>query len=198
MTGPRRLALVAAIGLAVAVAAALAAIAAFGARVRGREVAGDVRRGGVVVAFDPAAVRLVDVEVGEARVAYGRDDDGRGGWRRVAPPGPSHGDRVPVLLERLAALRRRTTSAAAHGREEPAAYGLDRPRVLVGLGLAGGTRRVAVGNTTGPDGITFVSAPDGTVAIVSAEAGEAVVQAALDVLNGPGGPAIPAGPGPAR
>jgi hypothetical protein len=190
MTGPRRLALVAAIGLSVALAAAIAAIASFGMRVRSREIAGDVRRGGAVLALEPSAARRVVVAAGGATAELVRDG---ARWRPARDDGPGHGAAVPALLDQLSALRRRTTSASARGREELDAYGLDRPRVRLVVTLSDGTElRVAIGNTTGSDGITFVSAPDGTVAMVAADVGEALAAAASDVLVGGRGPSVPA------
>jgi len=79
------------------------------------------------------------------------------------------------------------------GRQEAAAYGLEAPRVRIAVSLAGGTElRVAVGETTGTDGITFLRGPDETVVIVSAEAGEGLVRAAREVLRAGSGAPVPA------
>jgi hypothetical protein len=159
-------------------------------RVRSREIAGDVRRGGAVLALEPSAARRVVVDAGGATAELVRDGTR---WRPARDGGPGDGAAVPALLDRLSALRRRTTSASARGREELAAYGLERPRVRVLVALADGTElRVAVGSSTGSDGITFVGAPDGTVAMVAADVGDALAAAAADVLAGGRGPSVPA------
>lgn len=174
--------LVAALALAVALGLVVAAIAAGSRSLRARERAGDVRRGGAVIAADLGAALRVEVSAGAARAAFRRGPGGA--WVAEGPGRPAQAEAVPALLGALEGLRRRGTSGAGHARTELGAYGLERPRARIAVALPAGALELAVGLGTGADGVTFLSA-DGAVTIVAASDGEALVRAVEAALGAP-------------
>ena len=199
---PRRTALLALV-LVATLGAAWATIVRFATARRAVERASGEERGAALLPFDPAgaeAIRIVPPTgpAGEVRLS-------RAGpaWQ-VTAPAPRPADRLEVdrLLDALAALRRRATSAPAGlAPELLRPYGLEAPRWRVEVRLAGGaTQSLAVGGTTGEEGITFVMPTSGDVAMISTADRQALEEAAEALgahVRGPAAPA-PGEPTPAR
>jgi hypothetical protein len=168
--------------VAAAVAAAWVAIGRFATERRAVERAAHEERGTAVLPFDPAravTIRIAGPE-GEVRLARAAS-----GWAFTAPVArPADAGDAARFLDALAALHRRATSAPAG---LPAdllrPYGLDAPRWRVEVGIEDrGTVSLAVGGTTGAEGIAFVMPTSGDVAIVSTTEREAL-EAAAEALG---------------
>jgi Domain of unknown function (DUF4340) len=188
---PRTAAL--AVALSLAVLGAAVAVGRFALVRHAEERAAHEERGTPVLAFDPARAVAVRLVSGSVEVRLER----RGGRGWVSVPGgvPADPRAVGALLDRLAALRRRATSAGAGlAPERLRPYGLDAPRRRIAVGLDDGrVETLAIGLTTEGDGITFVMPTSGDVAIVSADA-RADLERAADAAAG--GARVPAGPAP--
>ena len=206
---PRRTALLAVVLVAV-VGAAWATIVRFATARRAVERASGEERGAALLPFDPAGAEAIRI-VAQADPAGEVQLSRTGAAWQVTAPAPRPADRLEVdrLLDALAALRRRATSAPAGlAPELLRPYGLDAPRWRVEVRVAGGgTQSLAVGGTTGEEGITFVMPTSGDVAMISTAQRQALEDAAealgAHVRGSPApapGEAAPARPGgaPAR
>ncbi|WP_242394399.1 hypothetical protein [Anaeromyxobacter oryzisoli] len=168
------------VGILVALLPAAAALTWFARHERSREIAGDIRRGAEVAAFEPARASRIEVRIAGRTVSAAR---AAGGWRGEGAAVPAA--RADAVLARLAALRRRGTLARADAlREELEAYGLRTPRARVRVTLDDGRAlEWAVGSGTGADGVAFLLAPDRTV-VVAAEQDVSALEAALAAFAG--------------
>jgi hypothetical protein len=185
--------------VAAALVVAAAAIGRFARSRHGAERASGEVRGAPVLVLDPRrAVALRVTSPGEELRAVRE-----GGRWALAPQAAGDPRAAQVIVERLAELRRRTTSAPAGlSRERLVPYGLDAPRRRFEVTLAGGrVETLAVGGTTEFEGTTFVMPTSGDVVIVSAAAREELDRAVDALRGGPapkaGGPAPAGGPTPA-
>jgi hypothetical protein len=182
-----------AVALALAVLGAAAAVGRFALVRHAEERAAHEERGSPVLAFDPARAVAVRMTSGDREVRLERR--GERGWTSVPGGVPADAAAVAALLDRLAALRRRATSAGAGlSPERLRPYGLDAPRRRLAVVLDDGrAETLAIGLTTEGDGTTFVMPTSGDVAIIAADARAAVERAADAVA---GGARVPAGPAP--
>jgi len=156
--------------LLLALAAAAIAVAWFGVFLRGEEERAEETRSRKVLALDPARAREVRLlgPGGEIRLVKEGED-----WRIVAPVrADADAEAVGRLLDRLAGLERRATSAKAGAPPESlGAYGLDAPRTRIEVVLDDGrTERLALGDDSGFDGAMFVQPTGGEVAVVASNA----------------------------
>jgi hypothetical protein len=180
--------------VALAVLAAWTVVARFALVRHTRERAAHEDRGTPVLALDPARAIELRLASSGREVRLVREGER---WR-FAVPGDVFADprAVGALLDRLAALSRRGTSAGAGlGTKRLGPYGLDAPRRRFSVALDDGrVETLAIGLTTDQQGITFVMPTSGDVAIVSADAYADLERAGDQV--GSGG-MVPAGPAPA-
>jgi hypothetical protein len=168
--------------IAALLAAAWVAIARFATARRATERAAGEERGSAVLAFVPARAASIRIAGREGEVQLSR---GPGGWEFTAPvPRPADRRDVDALLDALASLRRRATSAPAGlPAELLQPYGLDAPRWRVEVRLDDGRREsLAIGGTTGPEGIAFVMPTKGDVAMISTTQRQAL-EAAAEALG---------------
>jgi hypothetical protein len=204
---PRRTALVALV-LVAALGAAWATIVRFATMRRAAERASGEDRGSAVLTLAPARAASIRIAGREGEVRLSR---GPGGWEFTSPvPRPADRRDVDGLLDALASLRRRATSAPAGlPAELLQPYGLDAPRWRVEVQLDDGSREsLAIGGTTGSEGIAFVMPTKGDVAMISTTERQAL-EAAAEALGarvrppstsagGQAGPPSRAGAAPAR
>jgi hypothetical protein len=128
-------------------------------------------RGEPVMSLQPASVARVRLRGRPRDVSLVRSADGwavEGEACLAVPP-----EAVRAVLEDLAALRRRVTSALpGQSPAELSAYGLEKPRLGVEVVLDGGqVLGLALGADTGQDGGMFVRTPRGEIALIAASAG---------------------------
>lgn len=179
--------------LVAAIAGTMTAAVLFARRIRGREIAGDVRRGAPVVEVEAAKVRRIEVARDGADATVQQLERDGEGWRAVAGP-PAPPQAVARLLSAALALTRRTTVAGRGNTDLLASSGLLRPRLRLGIATDDGARRaLLVGATTGRDGVSYVLAPDETIVLVSSAATDEVIRAAAALQ--PGGAPASSGPG---
>jgi hypothetical protein len=156
--------------LLLALAAAAIAVAWFGVFLRGEEERAEEARSRKVLALDPARAREVRLlgPAGEVRIVKEGE-----AWRIAAPvAADADADAVGRLLDRLAGLERRATSAKAGASPEAlGAYGLYAPRTRIEILLDDGrTERLALGDDSGFDGAMFVQPTGGEVVVVASNA----------------------------
>ncbi|HSN91623.1 MAG TPA: DUF4340 domain-containing protein [Anaeromyxobacteraceae bacterium] len=168
--------------LLLALAAAAISVARFGVFLRGEEERAEETRSRKVLALDPARAREVRLlgAGGEIRLAKEGET-----WRLVAPVrADADAGAVGRLLDRLASLERRATSAKAGAPPESLRpYGLEAPRTRLEVVLDDGrTERLALGDDSGFDGAMFVQPTSGEVAVVASSA-RADLEPGLDALR---------------
>jgi hypothetical protein len=176
------------------VAAGAVAVASFGVRLRRAEQAAGGGRGSKLFAVDPARVREVRVAGADGPVRLVRDG---AGWRLTAPvEAEADRDAVARLLDTLAGLRRRATSApAGETAGELRFYGLDRPRTRLEIVLDDGrVERLALGDDNGFDGTTFAMPTSGEVVFIPSYARLDLEQSVTSLRGKPPAPAAPSGP----
>lgn len=188
--------------LVAAVAAAWIAVGRFATERRALERAAHEERGTALLPFDPARAATIRIAGPEGEVRLVRAADG---WAFTGPVArPADARDVGRFLDALAALHRRTTSAPAGlSADLLRPYGLDAPRWRVEVGIEDrGSVSLAVGGTTGAEGIAFVMPTSGDVAMVSTTERDAVEAAAESLgarVRPPSGGAAPVrSPKPAR
>src|SRR5512138_1689938 len=153
-----------------AMAAGTIAVAWFGVHLRGEEEKAGETRSRKVLAIDPARVRALRVVSGAREVRLAREGDS---WRVVAPvAAAADADAVRRLLDRLAGLERRATSARGGALpSDLSPYGLDAPRTRIEATLDDGkVETLALGEDTGFDGAMFVQPTSGDIAVVASDA----------------------------
>jgi hypothetical protein len=172
-------------GIVLVTAAAVVGMAYYGMALRGEERARTDESEKKVFLLEPNAVKELRVfaKGDEVRLVRG-DGAGEAGWRIVAPiQAAADEDAVRRLLERLATLERRGVSASAGASTSVlASFGLDAPKVRLEAVLDDGrTERLALGDTTGLDGVMFVMPTDGRVLVVAGHARTALEQGLADL-----------------
>ncbi len=163
-------------------AAAAISVAWFGVHLNVAEEKARDARSKKLFALDPAKVTsaVVAAKGGEVKLVRAG-----AGWRITSPvEADADPDAVRRLLDGLAGLERRATSAAAGASPaELASYGLAAPKGRIEVAVEGGhTERLALGDTNGFDGAMFVMPTDGEVAVVAGEA-RAALELGLDDLR---------------
>jgi uncharacterized protein DUF4340 len=153
----------------VLLAAALVALAVawFGVHRRGEERAREEARAKKIFDLDPALVKEIEVQAKGTDVKLVRAGEA---WR-IAAPVATGADPAAVrrLLDRLASLERRSTSArSGTSRDELKWYGLAEPRARIAFARADGRREtLALGDDNGFDGAMFVMPTGGDVEVVA-------------------------------
>lgn len=168
--------------LLLVLAGAAVAVAWFGVVLRGEEVREAEGRSRKVLDLDPALAREVRLTGAGGQIRIVKEGEA---WRIVAPlSADADGAAVGRLLDRLAGLERRGTSAGAGASPETLrTYGLEAPRTRIEVVLEGGrTESLALGDDSGFDGAMFVSPTGGEVAVVASSA-RADLEPGLDALR---------------